>query len=244
MRSLPTGKDCLHERLPSGKTLRVTTATPVEKSTPAQIRAAAMELFANRGFEATTLQAVADVVGISKQAILHHFKSKEELHDAVLLELLAHWQRTLPLLLVSTGATKRRFEAVFSELVAFFEQNPARARLVLRELLDRPEATRRTLGDVIGPWMQAIGAYIRIGQERGVHRADVDVEAYLLEVFQLALVNVATANVTGVVLGDGLAGRDRFTRELARIAHTSLFSPRHVPHTGPSRATPKEGHRS
>lgn len=45
-------------------------------------RAAA--LFARRGFEQTSVQAVADAVGYSKAGLLHHYPSKDALHGAVL----------------------------------------------------------------------------------------------------------------------------------------------------------------
>ena len=44
-------------------------------------RAAA--LFARRGFAKTSVQDVADAVGLSKAGLLHHFPSKDALHDAV-----------------------------------------------------------------------------------------------------------------------------------------------------------------
>jgi AcrR family transcriptional regulator len=44
-------------------------------------RAAA--LFAQRGFAKTSVQDVADAVGLSKAGLLHHFPSKDALHDAV-----------------------------------------------------------------------------------------------------------------------------------------------------------------
>jgi AcrR family transcriptional regulator len=45
-------------------------------------RAAA--LYARHGYEHTSLQAVADAVGLSKAGLLHHFPSKDALHGAVL----------------------------------------------------------------------------------------------------------------------------------------------------------------
>src|SRR3954470_1483826 len=45
-------------------------------------RAAA--LFARRGFAKTSVQDVADAVGLSKAGLLHHFPNKEALHAAVL----------------------------------------------------------------------------------------------------------------------------------------------------------------
>ena len=47
-------------------------------------RAAA--LFARRGFAKTSVQDVADAVGLSKTGLLHHYPSKDALHEAVLAQ--------------------------------------------------------------------------------------------------------------------------------------------------------------
>ncbi len=47
-------------------------------------RAAA--LFARHGFAQTSVQSVADAVGLSKAGLLHHFPSKQALWDAVVLQ--------------------------------------------------------------------------------------------------------------------------------------------------------------
>ena len=41
-------------------------------------------LFAQKGVEATSLQEVADAVGVKKQSLLYHYAKKEVLHRAVL----------------------------------------------------------------------------------------------------------------------------------------------------------------
>jgi AcrR family transcriptional regulator len=56
-------------------------------------RAAA--LFARRGFAKTSVQEVADAVGLSKAGLLHHFPSKEVLHQAVLGQAEALGRRVL-----------------------------------------------------------------------------------------------------------------------------------------------------
>ena len=56
-------------------------------------RAAA--LFARRGFEQTSVQAVADAVGLSKAGLLHHFPSKDALREAVLAQAESLGQRVL-----------------------------------------------------------------------------------------------------------------------------------------------------
>lgn len=46
----------------------------------------AAALFARRGFAKTSVQDVADAVGLSKAGLLHHFPSKDMLYDAVLAQ--------------------------------------------------------------------------------------------------------------------------------------------------------------
>jgi AcrR family transcriptional regulator len=45
---------------------------------------AARDVFTQRGFGATTLQEIADVVGVTRPAIYHHFHTKLDLFNAVL----------------------------------------------------------------------------------------------------------------------------------------------------------------
>ncbi|MFI6368581.1 TetR/AcrR family transcriptional regulator [Nocardia sp. NPDC050630] len=49
----------------------------------ARIREAAIELFADRGVEATSLRDIADRAGISIGAVQHHFGTKDRLHAAI-----------------------------------------------------------------------------------------------------------------------------------------------------------------
>ncbi|MET8006582.1 TetR/AcrR family transcriptional regulator [Nonomuraea glycinis] len=48
------------------------------------IMAAAERVFAERGYRAGSLAAIAEAVGISKQTLLHHFQTKEDLLVCVL----------------------------------------------------------------------------------------------------------------------------------------------------------------
>ncbi|MDC0742026.1 TetR/AcrR family transcriptional regulator [Polyangium mundeleinium] len=190
---------------------------------PRAIVAAATRLFAAQGFDATSVQAVADEVSLTKQAVLHHFPSKEHLRQAVLDAILAHWNDTLPRLLLAAAASEDRFEAVFGELSAFFAADPDRARVVLREALDRPAEMRKLLRGPVRPWLEAVAGYIRSGQAAGKHHADVDPEAYVVHVMLFVISAVASASVMQGALDD--EARARSDKELARIARASLFTP-------------------
>jgi len=49
------------------------------RRTRARILAAALRLFADKGYDATSLQDIADQTGLTKQAVYYHFKGKGEI---------------------------------------------------------------------------------------------------------------------------------------------------------------------
>jgi len=56
------------------------------EQTSENILSISAKLFIEKGFEKTSIQDIINELGMSKGAIYHHFKSKEEILDAVLLK--------------------------------------------------------------------------------------------------------------------------------------------------------------
>jgi TetR/AcrR family transcriptional regulator len=196
----------------------------------AQIRVAATKLFALRGYEGVSLQAIADAVGVAKQTLLYHYPSKESLRRAVLNNVFEHWRRTLPAILQAVTSGKRRFNALTEELVRFFSTDRDRARLLARELLDNPVDMQRLMGENLRPWLLLLAEYIREGQKVGSIRADVDPESYVLHVILLVVANVANLSTMSMSLdASGASPHEvdaierRHLKELARLTRTALF---------------------
>ena len=124
----------------------------------AQILTQATRLFAKLGYDGTSVQQIADAVGIRKPSLLYHFKSKDELRENVLAEMLAHWNAVLPGLLLK-ASTEERFDATMEALTEFFIEDPDRARLFLRETLDRPESMQSMLAQFVQPWVELLGEH-------------------------------------------------------------------------------------
>jgi AcrR family transcriptional regulator len=190
-----------------------------------KILEAAARLFARQGFSGVSLQAIAERVGITKPSLLYYFPSKEDLREKVLVELFGHWATRLPNLLRAVTTGEGQFEALMDELTGFFREDPDRARLLIREIMDRPEEMRASISASLGPLVTLVADTMRKGQRSGLLRDDVDPEAYVLNAIGNAMASVVAASVVEPIIGaDGESAVGRLERELRRAAHSSLFS--------------------
>jgi AcrR family transcriptional regulator len=163
------------------------TARADAPSTRERILAAALAAFAERGVEATSLDAVAAAVGVRKQTLLYWFPSKENLLLGVVDHAIDELGRELGTAAAGAGADRgRRIEAVVD---ATFRVGRRRPELlaVVREVtrLGPPASTRLAdavqllLPDDIGPSALAYGAQVvGIATEAEV-RADLGLPADL-----------------------------------------------------------------
>jgi TetR/AcrR family transcriptional regulator len=192
-----------------------------------QILKVATRRFARQGFDGTSLQEIAEEVGVKKPSLLHHFPSKADLLRGVLDNLFEHWTESLPRLLEAVTSGRGRFEAITAELVRFFREDPDRARLVIRELMDRPEQMESRLAATLNPWLTLIADYMRKSIDAGHVPRDVDPEAYILHIVTLTVSSIAALPIMGSTLAPrGEDSLDRHLTELMRIARSSLFPSR------------------
>jgi AcrR family transcriptional regulator len=99
-----------------------------------RIQQVALELFAEQGYERTSLREISERLGITKAALYYHFRSKEDiahsLTDDYLAEIdeLIRWAATQPRTDEVRGEVIRRYVAILlgrSEVFRFLEQNRA-----------------------------------------------------------------------------------------------------------------------
>ncbi len=65
--------------------------TRIQRENVERILDAALDVFSQQGFRGSTLDQIAEVAGMSKPNILYYFRSKEEMHVALLSRLLEDW---------------------------------------------------------------------------------------------------------------------------------------------------------
>ena len=99
----------------------------------AQILDAAAGVFSERGYEATSIDEVAEAAGISKPVIYDHFDSKKDLHIALIdkqtEDLLGFWSERVS----GERSLDRQLEVGFDAFLEFVETHPYAWRLLFRD---------------------------------------------------------------------------------------------------------------
>ena len=78
------------------------------ETTRLTIEDAAVELFIEHGYHATSMRQIADHAGLALGGIYNHFKSKEEIFEAIIVDKHPY-RRVIPALLEAQGETAEDF---------------------------------------------------------------------------------------------------------------------------------------
>jgi AcrR family transcriptional regulator len=207
------------------KRQRATSSGPASERRDHLVKLAA-ELFARKGFQATTVREIADEAGILSGSLYHHFDSKETIVDEVLstfLDDLVARYRTA----IASGSDPR---TILSEMVriGFGTLEPHRAAITVMQndwnylrQFERFNYLVKAEDEVEQIWV----AQIKAGQAAGQFRADVDPKLTYRMIRDTIWVAVrwfrpgGRLNTTGLaehyitVLFDGLATGERTSQQ-------------------------------
>lgn len=86
---------------------------------------------AERGYEAVTVQAVADAAGVTKGGLMHHFGSKFELVDAAFQAMMEHFDEAIADFLKQEARSYGAFTRAYIRAVLTQPLTPEERRLVL-----------------------------------------------------------------------------------------------------------------
>jgi AcrR family transcriptional regulator len=134
--------------------------------TKAEILRAALGRFAADGFAGTSLNDIADEVGIARSSLLHHFPSKEALYRAVVLDSFAGWFSLVDQATGSVDDGWAQIERVLRAAFQFFEERPDFVRLARREALDG-SILAEELGAALRPLFDEASTWLRQQMEQG-----------------------------------------------------------------------------
>lgn len=157
-----------------------------------QVLRVAEALFARAGYRGVGLREIAAQVGIRAPSLFKHFRSKQALYNAVLLNIFGRLTEVATCL-TSDAPFAARLERFINGYIDLVAEDPHVVPLLFRELMERFEAmhpdTRRAALDIY----RRIDVFLEAGQNAGEFRR---VDRFR---FQIAL--------TGAILYHGLAAR-------------------------------------
>jgi TetR/AcrR family transcriptional regulator len=158
-------------------------------ATSDRILDAALGSFGTRGYEASSLDAIAAELGVRKQTILYYFPTKEALLEAVIDRSARELSTALEDALVRAGEGWERVEAVVRSVFRLALRRPELLGL-LREVsrLGPPPATRLT--EALDPLVQRARLFLEAEMDNGTMRRQ-DARLVLLSAYS-AVIGVAT----------------------------------------------------
>src|ERR1700759_5549487 len=89
----------------------------------------ATRLFAERGYEGTSMADLAETVGLRKASLFHHFASKELLYAAVLERLVDEVGAAIAKAMLAEGDFACRLDALCDAITVVLGEQPFAARL-------------------------------------------------------------------------------------------------------------------
>lgn len=142
---------------------------------PQRILAAAEDLFAERGYDAVSMHAIATRAGMCKANVFHHFTSKSALYIAVLRQACRDSDANLHKLEGADLPLAERLAGFAREHLNHVLERHKVSRLIQREMLHSDASRAQEMAEqVFGDKFQRLVAVIREGRERGELRVDVD----------------------------------------------------------------------
>ena len=152
------------------------------------------DLFAEKGFRATTVREIADAAGILSGSLYHHFDSKESIADEILSSFLNEVLTDYRAAAASAGSPR----AVLEQIVRSTSHTLSRHRAALAMLQNdwtyfagqpRFGYLRKAVREIERTWI----TQLERGKESGDFRADLDVPADLPAAARRAVDPVAVA---------------------------------------------------
>jgi AcrR family transcriptional regulator len=104
---------------------------PTLETSRARIHLAALQLFARYGYDGTSLQMIADAVGLHKSTLFHHYRGKLDVAAEAFEAATARVADCIRPLAAEAAPTLEGFFAVSDALVDHFSEEPEAARMIV-----------------------------------------------------------------------------------------------------------------
>jgi TetR/AcrR family transcriptional regulator len=127
----------------------------------------ALRQFSAHGYTGTSLNDIADEVGIRRPSVLHHYPSKEALYRSVVLAAFSDWYWLVEEATSNVASGWDQVERVLRTAFQFFEERPEAVRLARREALDGGPVLAEEMAAVLRPGFAAAREWLQEEMDAG-----------------------------------------------------------------------------
>jgi AcrR family transcriptional regulator len=111
-----------------------------------QLLGVARSLFAEQGFEATSIEEIAERAGVTRPVVYEHFGGKDRIHAVVVDREVTRLSEVLAEPLVEASSNRQTAEWAATAFLRFIEEDPDGFRILTR---DAPAGAGRSLASVL-----------------------------------------------------------------------------------------------
>lgn len=128
----------------------------MQDDTREQLLESATRLFAAKGFYGASLAGIADELGLTKQALLHHFGKKEKLYAEVLSRISDRMLECVEAARSAHDAPADQLLEALQGIYALSSEAPHETRILVRELLDSERRASEVRSWYLKPFLDAL----------------------------------------------------------------------------------------
>jgi TetR/AcrR family transcriptional regulator, fatty acid metabolism regulator protein len=180
--------------------------------------AAAVRVFAKRGYHAARVGDIAEEAGVAHGLLYHYFNSKEEVLETIFRDTWTDLLAAVREVELSGEEAREQLRQVAAILLRSWRRDPDLVRVLVHEVTRSAELGRR-VGEIADAFA-AIERIVRRGQSEGTFRTDVDARLASV-VFYGAIEEILTGWVLRI-LPDGDDAVARAERTVVQVVAGGL----------------------
>jgi len=146
------------------------------RTVPERLVEAALTLFAEKGFEGTSVQDVVAAAGVTKGAMYHYFSSKDDLLHEIYARVLRMQTERLEAVVAQELPIAERVHAAAEDVVRTTIENIESATIFFRSLHQLSDEKQREVRRQRRAYHELFRSLVVDGQASGAFRGEVDAE--------------------------------------------------------------------
>ena len=134
------------------------------------------KLFEEKGFEATSMDDIAQKLEISKSTLYVYFKSKQLIWDSIVCKYMEQLLEDAKKAAEGKGTFEERYYQLCFDIADKFEKHPMFYKATLNKIsMDMEQEVYKKIYETGEQTNEAIADFIRSGIEEGIVRKDIDI---------------------------------------------------------------------